>query len=109
VLGITPEVTPLFGVCPHGKSSHASRSTTTATRLSGSQCINRRPHRGSLITFSIATDNRSRPACKRLQAIRARIEYRARTGRGFTANELLLTGLSPPILVRGLKAHGLET
>ena len=29
--------------------------------------------------------------------------------RGFTATELLLTGLSPPILVRGLKAHESKT
>ena len=101
VLAITPEVTPalqsrslweiLSRVLYHDDRDSASESHR----------IDRRPHRGRLITFSIATGNRSRPAYRRLQAIRARIECRARTGRDFTATELLLTGLSPPILVRG--------
>jgi hypothetical protein len=94
---LPPKLPPLFEVVPDGKSSHESRRTTTATRPSGSHRIDRGPHRGSLITFLIATDIRSRLAYRRRQAIRARIEYRARTGRGVP------WAFSPRIRIGGLR------
>jgi hypothetical protein len=69
---LPPKLRPLFSPVPYGKSFHESRTTTTATRHQRAIALTAASSR-KLITFSIATGNRSRPAYRRLQAIRARI------------------------------------